>query len=250
MWCRNKRRKLPWIVPSSVSWVTLVPELANRHQNHKHYVTNCKQKIMYVWSHSVYVVLPGYLRNVVWFMLTHSFATFIFYLLKYIFSADKDVCCATFTWITAFYRWVCFYVHKKMHKDVVSSIHKANFTCRCDRRNLPLQGAPHQPGGSYWWECHSDVFDGKRWKGYNWIFGPDSERIDHSKYQLINGASQLFIERFEASHAGTYRCVVEMDGLGNCVSRAATLQYIDCELNDILAYMTLLLVLQTVPDFK
>jgi len=86
-------------------------------------------------------------------------------------------------------------------------------------------------------------------KVIDWIFGPDSERIDHSKYQLINGASQLFIERFEASHAGTYRCVVEMDGLGNCVSRAATLQYIDCELNAILA-ITLLLVFQTVPDFK
>jgi len=68
-------------------------------------------------------------------------------------------------------------------------------------------------------------------KVIDWLFGPDSESIDRSKYQLYDGANQLVIESFEASHAGIYRCVVEMDGLGNCVSKAATLKYIDGKLD-------------------
>jgi len=145
---------------------------------------------------------------------------------------------------------------KKVHNkdntdtDVVSSIHKGQFCFVgaieeiCRIKEHPTSQVV-DIGDSVTLMCSTES-DGRV---IDWLFGPDGERIDHSKYQLINDASQLFIERFEASHAGTYRCIVEMDGLGNCVSRAATLKYIDCELNDILD-MTLLLVLQTVLDFK
>ena len=67
----------------------------------------------------------------------------------------------------------------------------------------------------------------------DWLFGPNSESVDRSKYQFIEGEGQLVIENFSQSYAGIYRCVVEMKGLGSCVSKAATLKYFDGELNNM-----------------
>jgi len=68
-------------------------------------------------------------------------------------------------------------------------------------------------------------------KVINWLFGPNSESVDRSKYQFIDGEGQLVIDSFDRSYAGIYRCVVEMKGLGKCVSKAATLKYFNRELN-------------------